>query len=240
MNRITKKNRDDWNRFSSKYMEETQSEECLMKIISAPESAFVPELWDLLNQHFPSFFNLRICVPSCGDCHAVYAFAILGASVTACDLSENQLSAAAESALRLGISNQIRFICTDTMTLESVPDDSFDLVYTSRGVFVWLNDLEAMFRNVYRVLKRGGWYVGCDIHPFRRPFDENSIPVKPYDATGPIENEWNVNFHWRVSDLLNPVISSGLVLKKVIEMTEKDDPILPKWLCFSAQKDEAG
>lgn len=28
-----------------------------------------------------------------------------------------------------------------------------------------------MFRNRYRVLKEGGIYIGCDVHPFQRPFD---------------------------------------------------------------------
>lgn len=236
MDRITKRNRDDWNRYSAEYMKNTQSEEQLQRILADSACAFVPEAWNAINQRFPSLSGRKICVPSCGDCHAVYAFALLGASVTACDISENQLAAAKKSAQRLGIDHAIRFVCADTMALENVPDNTFDLVYTSRGVFVWLNDLSSMFWHVYRILKEGGWYIGCDIHPFQRPFDDNLTLVKPYDAVGPIENEWNVNFHWRVSDLLNPVISSGLVLKQITEITEKDNPILPKWLCFCAQK----
>ena len=238
MDRITKKNRDDWNRFSAEYMKNTQSEERLHEILADPACAFVPEVWDAICQRFHSLSGRMICVPSCGDCHAVYAFALLGASVTACDISENQISAAQQSAQRLGIHNSIRFVCADTMSLENVPDNSFDLVYTSRGVFVWLNDLPSMFRQVVRVLKEGGWYIGCDIHPFQRPFDESMAPMKPYDAVGPIENEWNVNFHWRMSDLLNSVISSRLALKQVVEITEKGNSILPKWLCLCAQKDE--
>lgn len=238
MDRATKKNRDDWNRFSAEYMKNTQSDEKLGAILRDPAYAFVPEAWRAISQRFPTLSGRKICVPSCGDCHAVYAFALMGAFVTACDLSENQIAAAQRSAQRLGIDPMIRFVCADTMSLEAVPDQSFDLVYTSRGVFVWLNDLHAMFRQVYRVLIRNGWYIGCDIHPFRRPFDEHHSLVKPYDAVGPIEDEWNVNYHWRVSDLLNPVMSSRLVLKYVTEITEGDDPMLPKWLCFCAQKVE--
>ena len=192
----------------------------------------------MIEKCFPVLSGVQICVPSCGDCHAVYAFALLGAFVTASDISESQLAAAEKSAEALGIRDRIRFICTDTMTLDHIPDGSFDLVYTSRGVFVWLYDLEAMFHSVFRVLKSGGRFICCDIHPFRRPFDESGALHKSYDEIGPLENEWNVNFHWRVSDLVNTVISSGLILSQVIEITEKDDPLplLPKWLCLSARK----
>ena len=81
MDRITKKNRDDWNRFSAEDMKNTQSEERLHEILVDPACAFVPEAWSAISQRYPSLSGRKICVPSCGDCHAVYAFALLGASV---------------------------------------------------------------------------------------------------------------------------------------------------------------
>ena len=239
MDRITEKNRNDWNLYSAEYMRRTQSPETLKAIMKDPACSFVPEVWEIIRDHYPSFSGLNICVPSCGDCHAVYSFAILGAHITACDFSENQLNAAMQSAQRMRIADRIRFVCTDTMALDQIPDQTFDMVYTSRGVFVWLNNLKSMFQNVYRVLKPQGSYVGCDIHPFRRPFDEEGIPVKSYDATGPFEDQWHVNFHWRTADLLNAVIASQLRLDRIAEITDSKDslPLFPKWLCFCAHKE---
>ena len=110
----------------------------------------------------------KILLPSSGDNHAAFAFAVLGAKVTSSDISNRQL----ENAKLLSQKYQldIAFICDDTMTLRNIGNNEFDLVYTSNGTHVWINELDLMYKNIYRVLKPEGVSIMYDIHPFNRPF----------------------------------------------------------------------
>lgn len=257
MNRVLEKNKNDWELYSPEYMRSRQSDEELNALVKDPYKAFERMAWKQVEKYYPIINGRKICVPSSGDNHAVFSFALLGAEVYSCDISENQLAASECSAKKIGVSDRIKFVCTDTMTLDNIPDGYFDLVYTSNGVYVWLNDLDAMFRSVHRVLKNGGVYIGCDVHPFLRPFDDGTKIVKTYDDVGPIEDEWHINFHWRIHDILNAIINSGLSLKYIDEIIpdnnivlkpyhsnqaiEEENSIspanaLPKWICAVGQK----
>jgi len=59
------------------------------------------------------------------------------------------------------------------MTLEGIADSEYDLVYTSNGVHVWINDLKVMYQSFYRVLREAGYYIYFETHPFIRPFDDS-------------------------------------------------------------------
>ena len=100
---------------------------------------------------------------------------------------------------------------------EGIGENAFELVCSSNGFFVWIAEPEKVFRQVYRVLKPGGYYIFYDVHPFLRPWKDQVSPLEmegPYTATGPfIEEDGQVNyqFHWRMSDLLNPLLAAGLL-----------------------------
>jgi len=62
-----------------------------------------------------------------------------------------------------------------------------------------------------------------DIHPFLRPFalDAKQLTVvKPYDSTGPFGEI--PTYKWRVKDILNAMMSSGLSIKHIEEMHAED------------------
>lgn len=237
--RIAEKNRRDWNGYAGEWAKRNHSDEMLSPVLRDPAKAFHPAVWSLLRKNFSDWSTKRICVPSSGDNLAVFAFALLGASVTSCDISENQLSNAKKIADREGIGHSIEWIRTDSMKLDGVADGAYDLVYTSNGVHVWLDDLKAMYQNVYRILKPGGWDVIFEKHPFTRPFDEVGNPVKSYDSIGPFEDEYSVNFHWRMQDIFNAVMDAGIRLCHLEEMCEeKDSPGLPEWFCLMGMRPE--
>ena len=133
-------------------------------------------------------------------------------------------------AERLGIAESIDFICTNTMTLASVETDTYDLVYTSNGVHVWINDLNAMYENIRRVLKPNGISIMFDIHPLQIPFDEQMKIYKAYDYTGPFEDETSVTFHWRIQDMINAILDSGLLLRHIAEYLDEKNYNHPFWL----------
>nr|WP_245995982.1 hypothetical protein [Paenibacillus taihuensis] len=88
---------------------------------------------------------------------------------------------------------------------------------------MWLHDLKAMYRNIHRVLKTGGYSVMFDVHPFMRPFSGEAGTlevVKPYDKTGPIGDV--PRYRWRVQDFVNAIVSSGLSLARLEEMYAVD------------------
>lgn len=227
---VVEKNKNDWNNYAEKWDQLFHAEPILRPILSHPEKAFHKTIWELFQRYLPDFHGKKICVPSSGDNHAVFAFALLGAEVTSCDISEKQLEYAQKIAEREGIDQSIRFVCTDTMTLENIDNSEYDLVYTSNGVHVWLNDLSAMYRNIYRVLKPGGLNILYDIHPFMRPFDDHVKMIKPYDNIGPFEDEYTVNFHWRVQDILNAILDSGIQLVHIEEVHDEKNYDHPFWV----------
>ena len=229
-NRIVLKNRQDWEQYSAKYLEYHHHDRLIQPIVQDPSKACHATVWKLLNQYAGSFSGLHICVPSSGDNHAVFAFALLGAEVTSCDISENQLRGGQSMACRLGIEDRIRFVQSDTMALESLCDAYFDMVYTSNGVHVWLNDLPAMYRNIHRSLKPGGLNVLSEIHPFQRPFGQNLQIKQPSDDIGPHEDEYTINFSWRIQDFINAITGAGLRIEEMAEMFDEKNYDAPFFL----------
>lgn len=227
-NRVVEKNQADWDNYSQAYLRFKHADQFIRRILQDPARAFEPACWEQLRRYVPDLTGKQVCVPSSGDNHAVIALAMLGAQVTSCDISSRQLEAGRHLAERLGLN--IHFHKADTMTLQGLPDNAFDLVYTSNGVHVWLNDLPAMYRNIHRVLRGGGVYIMCDVHPFQRPFGSDFKIVKAYENVGPFEDDTTVNFAWRVQDFINAMAGAGLRVLHMEEMHDQKDYEYPFWL----------
>ncbi len=208
-----------WNETAdSEWYNRYRTDEAIGAIIKNPGAAFHPATFAMLKDYMGDFKGKEILVPSSGDNHAVFAFYLLGANVTSTDISERQI----ENARAVAHKNSwdIRFAVDDTMTLETCKDSAYDLVYTSNGALVWIDDLPSMFQNIRRVLKDGGKYCFYDIHPFTRPFTDgdpaNSLAVKiakPYDQT-----DLGTEKHWRVQDIFNAMTDAGLMIEHMEEM----------------------
>ena len=163
-----------------------------------------------------------MCVIGSGDNYAAFALAGMGAIVTSTDISEKQLNVAADRAAELELS--IEFHRADAADLAPVGIAEFDLVCSTTGFFVWIADPRRVFSAVHAALKPGGYYIFYDIHPFMRPWKDKPTPIemeKPYFDTGPYEaNDSDgptYEFGWMLSDLINPLLEAGLVLKRLAE-----------------------
>ena len=206
--------KDDWNKTAdSEWYKSLRTDGKIKELINNPVSAFHPAVYDLIRKYFPDIKNKSILLPSSGDNHAAFAFALLGAKVTSADISERQLENAAAIADRLNLS--IDFVCDNTMELSHIEDDVYDLVYTYNGTHSWIPDLSIMYHNICRVLKSSGYSIMYDIHPFNRPFTgepwKEPKVSKAYKDTMP-------SCHWRVQDLINASISAGLSIKEMAEL----------------------
>ncbi|MDE2822506.1 MAG: class I SAM-dependent methyltransferase, partial [Chloroflexota bacterium] len=156
---------------------------------------------------------------------AAFAFSGMGAKVTSVDISEQRLDVASKHAKQLDL--PIKFLRADAADLSLIGDSEFDLVFSSNGFFVWIANLQAVFSEIYRILRPGGHYAFYDIHPFLRPWKDQTTPIevaKPYWQTEPMEDEEGgaFEFHWTLADILNSLATSGLILRRVLESPAKD------------------
>ena len=245
--------RNSWNTWSDDYFAmEYDLPETLNLLKADPRRAFPPAVWQNICTLFPDLHGKRVCVPSSGDNLAAFAFFLLGADVTSCDFAERQLENARQIADEQGW--QLKFCVCDSTEMNGISDGSFDLVYTSNGVHTWIDDLPAMYRQFYRILKPGGHYLFFDTHPFIRPFDDESDRLqikKRYDDMR--DNDW------RVQDFINSLLKSGFTVARMDELfadrstlgvswwepdewDEKSDwhknpyAALPQWISFCANK----
>ena len=62
----------------------------------------------------------------------MFAFVMMGAQLTSCDISEKQLANAERIAKKYGWNRAIEFICEDTMKLDCITSNTYDFVYTSK------------------------------------------------------------------------------------------------------------
>lgn len=214
MDELLKQVKDSWNeRADSDWYQSLRTDEKIAKLVEDPASAFHPLAHQLINKYIPDLHGKKVLLPSSGDNHAAFAFALLGAEVTSADISERQLEHAQEIANKLNLN--IRFICDDTTKLSNMADNIYDLVYTSNGTHTWIADIVEMYQNIYRVLKPTGLSIMFDIHPFNRPFSgepwEEPKIVKPYQDIMP-------HCHWRVQDIINAMIWARLSIKEMEEL----------------------
>ncbi len=218
MDERLKQVKEQWNiTADSQWYSSLRTDEKINQLVEQPDKAFHPQVYSLIKKYFPDVKGKKILLPSSGDNHAAFALALLGAEVTSADISERQLENAAVIAERLQLS--IEFVCDNTMELSNIKDDSYDLVYTSNGTHIWITDLNGMYQNICRVLKKGGYSIMYDIHPFTRPFSCEAWKApqitKAYADVSP-------SCHWRVQDLINAMAAAGLSVEEMAELQAVD------------------
>jgi SAM-dependent methyltransferase len=223
-NKINKEQiKDSWNNDSDNYYARTYNNtDILFSLKQSPCKAFPSTVWQNICRYFPDLHGVKVCVPSSGDNIAVFAFHLLGAAVTSCDISSEQI----KNAKRIADAESwnIEFHVCDSMELSGVRNDIYDLVYTSNGVHTWISDLEVMYGNFYRILKNTGKYIFFETHPFIRPFDDstNTLLIKKrYDNTDGND--------WRVQDFTNSLIACGFAIQQLNELFAEKDCIGAEW-----------
>jgi SAM-dependent methyltransferase len=188
---------------------------------SEPHLAFEGQTLETIQVIVGDLAGKHVCVVGSGDNYASFALAGLGAKVTSVDISEQRLQIAADRAVALG--QTIDFVRADAADLHELTDNSFDLVCSTNGFFIWLADLTIVFSEIARILRPEGHYIFYDIHPFQRPWEDRIQPLtmgKPYWDTGPFEYgdiEKTYEFEWTLANIVNALTGAGLGIRKLIE-----------------------
>lgn len=101
------------------------------------------------------------------------SWARLGARVTGADFSEKAVDMARKIAAEAGL--EARFICSSNDDLPAALDETFDVVYTSRGVINWLPDIDKWAEVVSHFVKPGGIFYITEGHPVSQIFDDQNL-----------------------------------------------------------------
>lgn len=230
MNEIHEANRRSWNANAAYWQQLRDRDQLWRQCTQQPAVAFQGQALELIQQYVPTLTDKRVCVIGSGDNYAAFALAGMGAAVTSVDIAENQLAVAQERAQFLHL--KMTFVRADAADLASLAAESFDLVFSSNGFYVWIADVPAVCRQIFRILRPNGYYIFYDVHPFQRPWDRpwdheekrQLTMVKPYRASGPMQDEGDSHyeFHYTMADLLNGLAASGLRLCQLLESPPSD------------------
>ncbi|MHA2287254.1 MAG: class I SAM-dependent methyltransferase [Promethearchaeota archaeon] len=153
-----------------------------------------------------------------------------GAIVTGIDISSEGIRLAKLLAKRAML--EANFHDSNLYDLPKVLSEKFDIVYTSIGVLVWLNDLKEWGKIIADFLKPGGFFYIAEIHPFSMVFDNETEDIKDLQVYfdyfhDPKPLEFTVNgsyasedkkiepkkeYEWAhsMSDVINSLIQAGL------------------------------
>ena len=155
-----------------------------------------------------------------------------GANVTGIDLTVPLV----ERARSLAVGNET-YVVGDAEDLGSIESNSLDLA-VSYIVLVDLLDYRKAVRAAYRVLKPGGRFVICNVHPMR-----TSVPygwvnqggrklfyaLDNYTHEGPREFDWwgksFVNMHRTLSSYISAFIEAGFVLERLEEPVPTEEQL---------------
>ncbi|UCD97094.1 MAG: class I SAM-dependent methyltransferase [Candidatus Bathyarchaeota archaeon] len=100
----------------------------------------------------------------CGGGHNTIVLAKWGARSTGLDISEEQLKHAERLAHEHKVA--VQFHLGNMEQMEMFPDANFDIVLSSCAIG-YSENIERTFHEAFRVLRRGGAFVFCVVHPFR-------------------------------------------------------------------------
>ena len=167
----------------------------------------------------------------CGEGRFSRLLSQLGASVTGVDLTEALIARAR------AMSTGEAYILGDAEDLNEVESDSFDLA-VSYIVLVDLLDYCSAIGGAYRVLRPGGRFVVCNIHPMRSSLPAGWIkqadrklfyPVDDYTDEGPREWTWwgrrFVNMHRTLSSHIAAFLDAGFTLRALHEPTPSEEQL---------------
>jgi SAM-dependent methyltransferase len=113
------------------------------------------------------------------------SLALLGATVTGVDISDEAISSARRLSTETGIPAGFeRADVYDWLEEAARAGRRFDAVFSSYGVVCWLPDLDAWVRGIAAVLKGGGRFVLVDFHPAAEMFDDRWTHARDYPSGG--------------------------------------------------------
>ncbi|MDD6033599.1 MAG: methyltransferase domain-containing protein [Oscillospiraceae bacterium] len=190
--------------------------------------------WHALKKLLPEFSGKRVLDLGCGfGWHCSWAADHGAVSVLGIELSEKMLAGAKQRNSR----SQVTYRHCAIEAYE-YPENTFDVVLSSL-VLHYVADLDTVFRQVFRTLIPGGWFVFSVEHPV---FTAEGRQDWLYDAEGkplcwPVDHyfqegkrnavflgEEMIKYHRTLTTYLRCLLNNGFVLEQLVE--PEPDPAL--------------
>jgi SAM-dependent methyltransferase len=175
------------------------------------------------------------------------ALARRGARVTGLDFSAEAVRVGRALAEREGL--DATFVCADVVdAAEALDGQTFDVVFSSWGVTVWLADLAAWASSVAQCLRPGGRFHLLEVHPIAwtllDPEAANRVcegPVQDYQTTGvtlsqDVEGSYSGDvevsgrqhlWHHGVGRVVSALVAAGLQVERLVERPVVTTQVLP-------------
>lgn len=175
----------------------------------------------------------KILEIGCGGAQCGIAMAKKGAKVIGIDISEKQLEFAKKLAQRNKV--RIKFYLGDIKNLKQIKSESQDIVFSAWALH-YVDNLTKCFKEVYRVLRKGGLFIFSLDHPFFRTAiktKESYFKTGEYTEVFSDKSKKFVAYTHTVSELFNTLVGEGFIVKKIVEpdsrKKSKDDPWYGLW-----------
>lgn len=166
-----------------------------------------------------------LCLAGAGGLQAPL-LACAGAEVTVLDLSTKMLEKDAEIARREGLA--IRIEHGNMCDLSRFADGSFDLVLNPPSLF-YVPDVTPVFREVYRVLKKGGSLIMASSNPIAYVCDYDpalgcykAVNRMPYRSTDHADQGDWVEYGHTMESYIGGQLKCGFVLTGYVEHQMED------------------
>ncbi len=225
ISQYTEKNRRAWNEIAS------------VREASQPSAEFFRQGGSTLDPHelqaVDDIRGKKLLHLQCATGEDTLSWAVAGVDAIGVDISELQIVLAQRKAAEAGLPT--RFVASDIYTLPAeLQNNSFDYVYTGRGVLVWLPDLTAWGRVIAATLKSGGQFVLFDEHPLATCLSSNDgklvIESDYFGRNRPeLSSGWRhfqggeqaveekVEFLWPLGDIVTALAQAGLYIERLEE-----------------------
>jgi SAM-dependent methyltransferase len=154
------------------------------EVVLTPHKA-VPKSW------FPSFKGLKILGLASGGGQQMPIFAALGAKVTIIDISDKQL--AAELMVSQRESYDIDIVKGDITKRFPFEDQAFDLIFHPVSN-VYIENVDHVFREAYRVLKHGGYLLSGLDNGVNFMVDDDETTIIHQFPFNPLKNKEQLAF----------------------------------------------
>lgn len=218
---MTKEIEEYWNAASKWYQESSK-----IKTKSAHYGPYAPNENKL--RLLGNIRGKKILEIGCGGGQCSIAFAKQGAKCTGLDLSKEQLKHAEKLAKKNKVF--VKFIKHDIQTLKGFKSNIYDIAFSAFAL-QYVPDLTKCFKEVSRVLKKGGLFVFSFGHPFYLSISPKTFKVeKSYNKTGKIEEMeiWSdgskhkfVEYKRKIGEIFDSLLKAGFSIERIIEPFDK-------------------
>lgn len=170
----------------------------------------------------------------CASGEESLSWAVLGAEVTAVDISDVHIEIARHKAAQAGLT--VRFVQADIGALPAeLRSNTFDVTYTGGGVLVWIPDIDKWAEVVASTLRPGGIFLLYDGHPVTDCLESSDSGVvvasdyfgradRPemsngwrHFAGGETAKSTKVEFVWPLGDVVTALVQAGLTIESLRE-----------------------